>query len=72
MSKVFTILSLLAFDRAKYMGNVQQVLGLIYIQTNVVSAADAPFPPSRSFAHVKEAQMDMLHGAHGLEHAMIV
>ena len=39
---------------------------------NIVSVADAPFPPSRGFAHVKEAQMDMLHDAYALEHAMIV
>ena len=40
--------------------------------TDMVSVADAPFPLSRAFAHVKEVQMDMLHNAYALEHAMIV
>ena len=40
--------------------------------TNIVSVVDAPFPPSRALAHVKEAQMDTLHEAHALEHPMIV
>ena len=39
---------------------------------NIVSVADAPFPPSRAFAYVKEEQMDMLHDVHALEHPMIV
>ena len=39
---------------------------------DMVSAADAPFPLSRAFAYVKEAQIDMLHDAHALEHAMVV
>ena len=40
-------------------------------KTNIVSVVDAPFPPRRAFAYVKEAQMDMLHNAHALEHPMI-
>ena len=39
---------------------------------DIVSAADAPFPPSRALAHVKEAQMDTLQDGHALEHAMVV
>ena len=39
---------------------------------NIVSVADAPISPSRGFGYVKEAQMDMLHDAHALEHSMIV
>ena len=40
--------------------------------TNIVSVADAPFQPLQAFALVKEVQMDMLHNAYALEHAMIV
>ena len=48
------------------------MLGLIYIQTNVVSAADALFPPPRAFAYVKDAQTDTLHDAHALDALRIV
>ena len=39
-----------------------------------VSVADALslFLLRRAFGHVKEVQMDMLHNAYALEHAMIV
>ena len=37
-----------------------------------VAVADALFQPSRAFEHVKEAQMDMLHDTHALEHPMVV
>ena len=48
------------------------VHGQIASITDIVSVADAPFPLSRTFAHVKEAQMDMLHDALALEHPMAV
>ena len=48
------------------------VQGQTASETNIISAAEAPFPLSRAFLHVKEAQMDMLHNAYALEHAMIV
>ena len=67
---MFTVLNLLTFDRAKsrYMAIGDLCSGA---WTDYV-AADAPFPPSRSFAHVKEAPTDTLHNAYALEHAMIV
>ena len=46
------------------------VHGQTAIETNIVSVVDAPFPPRRAFAHVKDAQMDTLHDAHALEHAI--
>ena len=48
------------------------VHGQTAFETNIVSVVDAPFPPSRGFAHVKEAQMDTLQGTHALERAMLV
>ena len=48
------------------------VHGQTAFETNIVSVVDAPFPLSRAFAYAKEEQMDMLHDAHALEHAMIV
>ena len=48
------------------------VHGQTEFETNIASVVDAPFPPSRDFEHVKEAQMDMFHNAYALEHAMIV
>ena len=48
------------------------VHGQTAFETNIVSVVDAPFPLRRAFAHVKEAQLDTLHDAHALEHAMIV
>ena len=41
-------------------------------KTNIVSVADAPFPPRRAFAYVKEAQKDTLHDAHALGAPRIV
>ena len=74
MGKVFTILNLLTFDRAKYMEKVicAAVHGQTASITDMVSVADAPFPPHRAFTHVKEAQTDTLHNVYALEHAMIV
>ena len=48
------------------------VHGQTACKINIVSVVDALFPPSRAFAYAKEAQMDMLHNAYALEHAMIV
>ena len=74
MNKVFTILNLLTFDRVKYMenGDLCSSAWTDCIYKNIVSVADAPFPLSRAFAYVKEAQMDTLHDAHALGHSMIV
>ena len=51
MSKVFTILNLLTFDGAKYMEKVicAAVHGQTASITDIVSVADAPFPPPRAF-----------------------
>ena len=48
------------------------VHGQTAFETNIVSVVDAPFPPSRGFAHVKEAQMDTLQDAHALDAPRIV
>ena len=48
------------------------VHGQTAFETNIVSVVDAPFPSSRTFAHVKEAQMDTLQDVHALEHAIVV
>ena len=48
------------------------VHGQAAFETNIVSVVDVSFPPSRGFAHVKEAQMDTLQDVHALEHAMVV
>ena len=45
--------------------------GQTAFETNIVSVVDAPFSLRRAFAHVKEAQIDMLHDAHALEHPMV-
>ena len=47
------------------------VHGKAAFETNIVSVVDVSFPPSRGFAHVKEAQMDTLHDAHALDAPMI-
>ena len=73
ISKVFTILNLLTFDGTKYMenGDFCSVAWSDCIYNIIVSIADAPFPPRRAFAHVKDAQMDTLHSAHALDAPMI-
>ena len=70
ISKVFTILNLLTFDRAKYMEKVicAAVHGQTASKMNIVSVTDAPFQPPRGLW----AQLDTLHDAHALEHSMIV
>ena len=69
---MFTILNLLTFDSTWRTATCAAVHGQTASITDMVSVADAPFPPPRAFGHVKEAQMDMLHNAYALEHAMMV
>ena len=38
---------------------------------NIASVADAPFPPSRALAHVKEAHTDTLRDVRALNASMI-
>ena len=40
-------------------------------ETNIVSVVDAPFPPSRALAHVKEAHTDTLRDVRALNASMI-
>ena len=70
ISKVFTIFNLLTFDGTKYMENGALCSGVASL-TSSVSVADAPFPLSRAFGYVKEAQMGTLHDAHVLDAPMV-
>ena len=73
MSKVFTMLGSPSTGRSTWRTVIYAAVhGQTASKINIVSVVDAPFPPSWTFAHVKEAQMDKLHNAYALEHVMIV
>ena len=48
------------------------VHGQIAFETNIVFVVDAPFPPHRAFAHVKDAQTDTLCDVRALDAPMLL
>ena len=76
VGRVFTILNLLTFDGVKYMENGDLCSGACMDRLHLkqISSPSRTRPSNHpgAFGHVKEAQMDTLHNAYALKHAMIV
>ena len=74
MSKMFIILNLLTLPGRSTSRTVIRTAahGQTASIPNTVFVVDAPFPPRRSFAHVKGAQTDTLRDVRALDAPMVV